>query len=186
MRKPIIIFFSLIVCLFMTSQALAFQPLPDTYDQHEKDGPPVSDEGEESLTDGRFIAYDNGTVLDTRTNLMWAAKDNGSSINWADAKSYCENYRGGGYTDWRMPTQEELAGLYDAGKSQSQECYPAIKVHVATDLIHLTCCCPWASETLELRMQAASFNFENGATLMGPQSSENNKRALPVRPAARP
>jgi len=32
--------------------------------------------------DGRFIAYDDGTVLDTRTNLMWAAKDNGSNINW--------------------------------------------------------------------------------------------------------
>jgi|GEM_PF-6717971 len=63
---------------------------PGTYGQHEKDGPPVKDEAEESLTEGRFIAYDNGTVLDTRTNLMWAAKDNGSSINWADARSYCE------------------------------------------------------------------------------------------------
>ncbi len=43
---------------------------------------------------GRFISYDNGTVLDTSTNLMWAAKDNGRDINWANAKSYCENYRG--------------------------------------------------------------------------------------------
>jgi hypothetical protein len=67
----------------------------------------------ESARDGRFIAYDNGTVSDTRTGLMWAAKDNGSKINWANAKSYCENYRGGGYTDWRMPTQDELAELYD-------------------------------------------------------------------------
>jgi tetratricopeptide (TPR) repeat protein len=65
--------------------------------------------------DGRFIAYSNGTVLDTQTNLMWAAKDNGSYINWQDAKSYCENFSGGGYTDWRMPKQNELAGLYDAG-----------------------------------------------------------------------
>jgi hypothetical protein len=65
----------------------------------------------------RFKIYKNGTVLDTRTNLMWAAKDNGSDINWQDAKSYCENYRGGGYSDWRMPTQDELAGLYDSSKS---------------------------------------------------------------------
>src|SRR5450759_5881470 len=35
----------------------------------------------ETVRDGRFIAYDNGTVLDTRTKLMWAAKDNGSDIN---------------------------------------------------------------------------------------------------------
>ena len=33
--------------------------------------------------DGRFVAYDNGTVLDTSTNLMWASKDNGNNINWA-------------------------------------------------------------------------------------------------------
>ena len=32
--------------------------------------------------DRRFIAYDDGTVQDTKTNLMWAANDNGSNINW--------------------------------------------------------------------------------------------------------
>ena len=71
--------------------------------------PPVSSPKEISR-DGRFIAYDNGTVLDTKTNLMWAAKDNGSDINWDNAISYCENYQGGGYTDWRMPARDELAG----------------------------------------------------------------------------
>ncbi len=65
----------------------------------------------------RFKSYANGTVLDTRTKLMWAAKDNGSDITWDDAKSYCENYRRGGHKDWRMPTQDELAGLYDANIS---------------------------------------------------------------------
>jgi hypothetical protein len=67
--------------------------------------------------DGRFFAYDDGTVLDRRTNLMWAAKDNGSDINWRRAKIYCENYRGGGYTDWRMPTLKELAELFDRSVS---------------------------------------------------------------------
>jgi len=41
----------------------------------------LSTYGWETGRDGRFIAYSNGTVLDTRTNLMWAAKDNGSNIN---------------------------------------------------------------------------------------------------------
>jgi hypothetical protein len=53
----------------------------------------------ETARDGRFIAYDNGTVLDTKTSLMWAAKDNGTDINWQNAKTYCENYHGGGYSD---------------------------------------------------------------------------------------
>jgi len=74
--------------------------------------PPAST-GNEIKRDGRFIAHENGTVLDTKTNLMWAASDNGKLINWSEAKSYCTNYRGGGYTNWRMPTMDELVGLYD-------------------------------------------------------------------------
>jgi hypothetical protein len=93
--------------------------------------------------DGRFIAYDNGTVVDTRSGLMWAAEDNGKGVNWLEAKSYCENYLGGGYNDWRMPTQDELAGLYDASKTYGYFCqgfllfYSCQHVYL-TDLIHLT------------------------------------------------
>ncbi len=38
-----------------------------------------------SQPDGRFVAYANGTVKDTKTGLMWASKDNGKDINWKDA-----------------------------------------------------------------------------------------------------
>jgi hypothetical protein len=37
---------------------------------------------EEVASDGPFIAYDDGTVLDTKTNLLWAARDNGKNIDW--------------------------------------------------------------------------------------------------------
>jgi len=132
--------------------------------------------------DGRFIAYDNGTVLDTRTNLMWAAKDNGSDINWQGAKSYCENYRGGGYTDWRMPTLEELTGLYDADKSYRSECvliFSGWDLHL-TELIRLTCYGPWASETRG--SDAAILAFHRGLRHWYPQSFVGtDSRALPVR-----
>ena len=101
----------------------------------------------ERARDGRFIAYNNGTVLDTSTNLMWAAKDNGEDITWQPAKSYCENYHGGGYTNWRMPTQNELAGLYDANKSRPAACNRSHEIHVATELIDITCLNTWTSET---------------------------------------
>jgi hypothetical protein len=94
--------------------------------------------------DGRFTAYDDGTVLDRQTDLMWAAKDNGADINWQNAKSYCENYRGGGYSDWRMPTQDELAGLYDKSKSYTPK-QRDYSVYL-TKLIELTSYCPWASD----------------------------------------
>jgi hypothetical protein len=127
--------------------------------------------------DGRFIAYADGTVLDTSTDLMWAARDNGSNIKWTNAKSYCENYRGGGYTDWRMPTLDELAGLYDAGKTYKSDC--GYDVYL-TELIRLTCTAPWASETRG--SDAALFLFNLGGKLWYPQSDDHVvTRALPVR-----
>jgi len=118
---------------------------------------PPATPAKETTRDGPFIAYDNGTVLDTRTNLMWAAKDNGSNIKWENAKIYCENYRGGGYTDWRMPTQDELVGLYDASKTYKSDC--GWNVHL-TELIRLSCTWAWASETRG--SDTASFSFYTG------------------------
>lgn len=138
--------------------------------------PPASTGGETGR-DGRFVANNDGTVLDTRTNLMWAAKDNGSNINLANAKSYCENYRGGGYSDWRMPTYDELVGLYDKGKTYKSDC--GYDVHL-TELIRLTCYALWASETHG--SEASPFNFSSGGRHWGPLLfGVFNHRALPVR-----
>jgi hypothetical protein len=127
--------------------------------------------------DGRFIAYANGTVKDTRTGLMWASKDNGFDINWQGAKKYCENYRGGGYTDWRMPTQDELAGLYD-GRISYRAKQDDVYVHL-TELIQLTACCPWASELSG--SEASLFNFITGLSYSDNPSTPHSSRALPVR-----
>lgn len=126
--------------------------------------------------DGRFIAYDNGTVLDTWTNLMWAAKDNGHDLNWQYAKKYCENYRGGGYTDWRMPTHDELAGLYGSGKGYRTPCGYDVQL---TELIGLTCNWVWAAEMRG--SDAASFVFNGGFRNWSFQSYMLYLRALPVR-----
>ena len=130
----------------------------------------------ETARDARFTAYDDGIVLDTRTNLMWAAKDNGNDISRTNAKSYCENYRGGGYTDWRMPTQDELPGLYDSSKSNkaTQRDY---NVHL-TELIQLSGCCPWASDMRHA--DTANFDFINGFRYWTHENA-GDTRALPVR-----
>jgi hypothetical protein len=134
----------------------------------------------EKARDDRFIAYDNGTVLDTKTNLMWAAKDNGRDIEWQDAKFYCENYHGGGYKDWRMPTLDELEGVYDGRKARPAVCTDRNGIHIATELIDVTCLCLWASETNSSTDEAAIFDFGPGI-----RSAFNSQqvlcRALPVR-----
>ncbi len=126
--------------------------------------------------DGRFIAYDNGTVLDTVSGLMWAATDNGYDMDWKGAKSYCENYREGGYTDWRLPTQDELAALHDPAITYKTDCGFSAQL---TKLIRLTCTTPWASETRG--SNAACFRFLSGTRYWAPQASGNTNRALPVR-----
>ncbi|MEI7636357.1 MAG: DUF1566 domain-containing protein [Syntrophus sp. (in: bacteria)] len=131
----------------------------------------------EIARDGRFIAYDNGTVLDTSTNLIWAARDNGSDITWSKALSYCDNYRGGGYTDWRMPTQDELAGLYDKTKTYNADC--GYGIHL-TALIHLTCAWAWASDTRDTK--AAILYFVDGSRYWVRMFFDcPYTRALPVR-----
>jgi len=130
--------------------------------------------------DNRFIAYSNGTVLDTQTNLMWVAKDNGTDIKWQDAKSYCDNNRQGGYKDWRMPSQDELAGLFDGpSKGYKAKCClecPNIKV---TNLIELSCFWLWGAETRSF--DAAGLLFDDGKQYWGRQSFSGNYRVLPVR-----
>ncbi len=44
---------------------------------------------------------------------MWSRTDNGYDINWHRADRYCKGLTLGGYTDWRLPTIEELEKLYD-------------------------------------------------------------------------
>jgi len=126
--------------------------------------------------DERFVAYDDNTVLDTSTELMWSAADNGETINWNDANKYCENYEGGGFTDWRLPAQDELARLCD--KDTSYRSNGDYDVHL-TPLISITSCCLWAVETR--RSKAAFFNFRDVYWDWRNQDSSKYSRVLPVR-----
>ena len=44
---------------------------------------------------------------------MWAGKDNGRAVIWHTAASYCRTLRLAGYSNWRLATLDELAGLVD-------------------------------------------------------------------------
>jgi hypothetical protein len=55
---------------------------------------------------------------DSATGLTWAVKDNGSSVSPNQASGYCRSLRSGGYSDWRLPTIDELEALYDSKASK--------------------------------------------------------------------
>jgi hypothetical protein len=138
----------------------------------------------ETGRDGRFIAYDDGTVLDTKTNLMWAAQADAANVTRRGARTYVDNYQAGGYIDWRMPTQDEMSGLYNPDKSISLG-NSGKPIHVATELINIDDDCYHA----DLARGAASigimetpifcFRDGRGTTAVGALF-----KVLPVRSAA--
>lgn len=128
--------------------------------------------------DDRFIAYDNDTVLDTGTNLMWAAQDNFKVISWEDAKTFCETYQGGGYSDWRMPRLEELSKLHDRTTKSLTE--GKIPVYL-TKLIKLSSVGIWAVETRGSSARTVLFISDIPLAGWEKKSDSTIVRALPVR-----
>ena len=125
-----------------------------------------------AIAGDRFINNGDGTITDTKTGLVWAAEDNGELINWANARSYCQNYNGGGHTDWRMPTLAELKSLYDP----EVENKGGYHIPVLIDTTAETC---WASDARgEI---AARFNFTHGREYWLRKTHSGVGRVLPVR-----
>jgi Protein of unknown function (DUF1566) len=56
---------------------------------------------------GRFVDNGDGTVTDTRRQLMWQKDDNGEEVTFEGAQKYCKTLRLGGHADWRLPEPEE-------------------------------------------------------------------------------
>ena len=92
---------------------------------------------------GRFVAQDSGTtVLDRITGLHWQQGYSGSTMNWADAKTWCSNnspaLAGSG---WRLPSYGELRQLADHQTSS-----PAIDaVFAGTPSAYFWANTPWVS-----------------------------------------
>ena len=133
----------------------------------------LSCEAAELNQGSRFVASDDNTVLDTETGLMWATKDNEVDTNWDAAKSYCENYSAGGYTNWRLPTLEELCTIYDQTSVKRFMTFPSIT---------LSGPCPWSSDTRK-KNRARTIFFMSGEINTFSKKLSTGFRALPVRRA---
>jgi hypothetical protein len=129
--------------------------------------------------DERFILFDNGTIVDKVLNLMWAGKDNGSQISWDSAAKYCEKYSLAGYTDWRMPTLQELETLHTNNfqnlKPTTDNCSGSFFIH---RYFHITCCCLWAKEK---NGRKAAFPYSTNERFWHHQTATTGNRVLPVR-----
>jgi hypothetical protein len=161
------------------------------------DANPVKGPPKETGKDGQFTAYQDGTVLDTKTNLMWTARDNGAALSFPGARAYATKASFGGYTDWRLPNVSELAALFDKTKTRKSYCAPAVDelgaiaddVHVTTELIHISCTRQWTAQETDAKAGSAKvFDFHSGNDAARPDTPEfidTASRVLLVR-AAKP
>ena len=75
-----------------------------------------------------FVDNGDGTITDTRANLMWKKDDSfkefGYGINWFEAQDYCEilnEKKFAGYDDWRLPSGEEAKSAFSFTQSNTDK-----------------------------------------------------------------
>src|ERR1035438_9621547 len=84
---------------------------------------------------------------------MWTKKDSGKNIVWGGARDYCQRLQLAGYSDWRLPTIDELQSIYDPIANVH-------KVHVKGNLQLSSG--SWSSSEGKTPVEAFTFNFLNG------------------------
>lgn len=89
-----------------------------------------------NFTTSHYTDNGDGTITDNRTGLMWvkdgnsAGCNNGGILSWYEAASFCENLDYAGYTDWRLPSIDELKSIVDKTTSSptiNTTCFPNTK-----------------------------------------------------------
>lgn len=57
----------------------------------------------------------DGTLNDLNSHLHWQREESAAALSQADAAAACDELVLGGYSDWRIPSRDELAGIADYG-----------------------------------------------------------------------
>ena len=84
---------------------------------------------------------------DSSNRLIWSAKSE-NSMNWSNAKSYCDALNEGGYYDWHLPDIDELTTLLTADIVQS-DC------QVAASCLATSC---WSCQTCTQNNCGTGYN----------------------------
>ncbi|VVB93937.1 Uncharacterised protein [uncultured archaeon] len=67
----------------------------------------------------RFVDNKDDTITDNKTGLMWQKKDDEKKRSYNEALHYCRELRLAGYSDWRLPTLEELLTIVVQGRPEN-------------------------------------------------------------------
>jgi hypothetical protein len=106
---------------------------------------------------------------------MWARNDSPIELNYPEAIIYCMNFRAGGYSDWRLPTEDEIMKLFsDKHLGMSDESLKAVTMHRRI----------WLKsryKNLKPYYSYPCFPIKTGYIIKIHENSRFNLHALPVR-----
>ena len=114
------------------------------------------------------------TWNDPATGLMWARESNSSDVTWNQASNYCSNLRLAGYSNWRLATIDELAGIYDQTQNVDG-------CHTKGGIRFHNYCVSWSSSAGRASGEAWTFVFSTGERDSDLLALSGDGRALCVR-----
>ncbi len=112
---------------------------------------------------------------DPASQLTWAAKDNRETVSWDRAVQFAKEFRGGDFSDWRLPTEAELKTLFAEGSSSTvlgEAVHCSARVRLSSYLY-------WTGESQGDR--AKVFDFRKGKASFQKKKDYTRLRALVVR-----
>lgn len=131
----------------------------------------TKEERDINTPDERFLLADNKKiVVDTENDLEWVAGPD-TDMTYEEAKSWVENLYIAG-RGWRMPTLDELKGLYQKG----------VGTRNMTSLLKTTGWYVWGEETSHVGLYAWSFDFKNNCENRSSTNDSYQVRVFAVRP----
>ena len=111
---------------------------------------------------------------DPATGLTWAKRDNGSDATWSQANEYCRNLRLGARSGWRLPSIEELSGIFDQTRVGQQGLHPKGGIRLSWPGV-------WSSTQGNDSEKKLAFSFYNGTRDSSKLGPSHFNRALCVR-----
>jgi hypothetical protein len=137
--------------------------------------------------DKRFIDNGDGTITDTKTNLMWMKQDTylqtGHWLHWFESIKFVKELNEeqfANYIDWDLPTVNELKSLYEPEKFNSSQIGREMKIHTDPIFAKNGSGGHWSREKNGVH-NAFGLIYNNGSVFSHPKKSRARKAARAVR-----
>ncbi len=108
--------------------------------------------------------HTGGVWTDPATGFMWTKKDNGFALRWQSAADYCRNLQLAGYSDWWLPSIDELRKIYNpnagvaCGPNGNLSCQIKGRIQLTSGVV-------WSSSRGERPQFMRGFVFRNSGEL---------------------